>query len=111
MQITITPDGQEVARVRERLIPVVRLHEVFRRPPDHRALHEGILVIVEANGQTAGLFADEILGQQQAVIKGLAGYLGHARGVSGCTILGDGEVSLILDVAALLGLAKTGVAA
>jgi two-component system chemotaxis sensor kinase CheA len=110
-QITVTPDGQEVARVRDRLIPVVRLHEVFRRKPDHASLHHGILVIVEVNGHTAGLFADEILGQQQAVIKGLSGYLGKARGVSGCTILGDGEVSLILDVGALLGLAQSGATA
>jgi two-component system chemotaxis sensor kinase CheA len=60
---------------------------------------------VEVNGQMVGLFADELLGQQQAVIKGLSSYLGRSRGVSGCTILGNGEVSLILDVNALLGLA------
>ena len=50
------------------------------------------------------VFVDEILGQQQAVIKGLTRQFGQARGVSGCTILGDGEVSLILDVGTLLGM-------
>jgi two-component system chemotaxis sensor kinase CheA len=44
------------------------------------------------------LFADELLGQQETVIKGLTGWMKHARCVSGCTILGDGEVGLILDV-------------
>jgi two-component system chemotaxis sensor kinase CheA len=105
-QITVTPDGQEVARVRRDMLPVVRLHELYRRPPDHEKLEEGILVIVESGTQTVCLFVDELLGQQQAVIKGLSGYLGQARGVSGCTILGDGEVSLILDVASLIAMAN-----
>jgi len=48
------------------------------------------------------LFVDEILGQQETVIKGLSGFLGQSHGVSGCTILGDGEVSLILDIAGLV---------
>jgi len=48
------------------------------------------------------LFVDELLGQHQAVIKGLSDYLGEARGVSGCTILGNGEVSLILDVGGIV---------
>lgn len=105
-QITITPDGREIVRIREELLPIVRLHDIFRREPDHRDLHEGILIVTEAQGLTVCLFADEILGQQQTVIKALSSYLGRARGVSGCTILGDGEVSLILDVGALVSLAQ-----
>ena len=50
---------------------------------------------------------DEILGQQQTVVKGLSGYLGSPHGVSGCTILGDGRISLILDVATILANAPT----
>jgi len=105
-QITITPDGQELVRVRNELIPVLRLHRVYGTKPDHEKLEEGILIVVEGADGVLALFADEILDQQQTVIKGLAAYLaraGHARGISGCTILGDGEVSLILDVRGLAG--------
>lgn len=105
-QITVTPDGQEVARVRREMLPVVRLHQLYSKKPDQEKLEEGILVIVESGAQTVCLFVDELLGQQQTVIKGLSGYLGQARGVSGCTILGDGEVSLILDVGSLIAMAS-----
>jgi two-component system chemotaxis sensor kinase CheA len=107
-QITVTPDGQEVARVRREMLPVVRLHQLYSKKPDHEKLEEGILVIVESAAQTVCLFVDELLGQQQTVIKGLSSYLGQARGVSGCTILGDGEVSLILDVGSLIAMASQG---
>jgi two-component system chemotaxis sensor kinase CheA len=105
-QITVTPDGQEVARVRREMLPVVRLHQLYAKKPDHEKLEEGILVIVESAAQTVCLFVDELMGQQQTVIKGLSSYLGQARGVSGCTILGDGEVSLILDVGSLIAMAS-----
>ena len=105
-QITTTPDGQELVRVREELIPVVRLHEVFNKKSDTTDLTEGILIIVEEDDHIVCLFVDEILGQQETVIKGLSRYLGNARGVAGCTILGNGEVSLILDVSAMIGVAK-----
>lgn len=104
--INITPEGQEVVRVREELIPIVRLHEVFHKQPDFENLTEGILVIVESGREPMCLFVDEILGQQQTVIKGLSNYLGRVRGVSGCTILGDGQVSLILDVNGLVTLSE-----
>ncbi|WP_334110099.1 chemotaxis protein CheW, partial [Thermodesulfitimonas autotrophica] len=48
------------------------------------------------------LFVDELVGQQQIVIKGLSSYLGRVRGVSGCAILGDGDISMILDIADLV---------
>jgi two-component system chemotaxis sensor kinase CheA len=101
----VTPDNLELVRVRDELIPVLRLHKLFATTPDVEKLPDGILVVVEAGGQVLALFADEILGQQQTVIKGLSGYLGRAgeaQSVSGCTILGDGEVSLVLDVGALV---------
>jgi two-component system chemotaxis sensor kinase CheA len=103
-QVTITADGREVVRIREELLPVVRLHETFGCTPDHTELSDGILIIVESEGQTFCLFVDEIVGQQETVIKGLSDYLGHAHGISGCTILGDGEVSLILDMATLVSM-------
>ncbi len=57
---------------------------------------------MECDRRTIALFVDEILGRQETVIKGLSSFLGQSPGVSGCTILGDGQVSLILDVAGLV---------
>lgn len=100
--ITHTPDGEEILRIREDLIPVIRLHQLHNKKPQYTDLCEGILVIVEEQGQKAAIFIDEILGQQQTVIKGLSSYLSMVKGVSGCTILGDGAVSLILDIGGLI---------
>jgi len=100
--ITITPDGQELARVRENFFPVIRLHEVLKKEPESRTLPDGILILLEYQDKGVCLFVDEIVGQQQTVIKGLSDYIGNVRWVSGCTILGDGEVCLILDVGHLV---------
>jgi two-component system chemotaxis sensor kinase CheA len=98
-QITRTPDGLEIVRIRGELQPVLRLHELYRVEPLHYHLNEGILIMVENSDNKCCMFVDELLGQQQIVIKGLPGYLTHIKGISGCAILGDGEVSLILDIA------------
>ena len=97
-QITIAPDGQEIVLVRKEVVPIIRLDQIFNIDIGRRDLSSGIIVIIDAENHVVGLFVDEIIGQQETVIKGLSGYLGHTTGVSGCTILGDGEVSLILDV-------------
>nr|MBF0222566.1 chemotaxis protein CheA [Desulfobulbaceae bacterium] len=107
-QITIAPDGQELVKVRESIMPVIRLHRLHKVTPDYRDLDKGILIVLESSKSPTCLFVDELMGQQQTVIKGLSDYigqLGDVGGVSGCTILGNGEVSLILDVRALEELA------
>ncbi len=101
-QISRTPDGGEIIRVRDDLIPVIRLHRVFGIKNSIASLEAGILLVVEDNNRLAALFIDDILGQQQTVIKGLSGFFGRVSGISGCTILGDGQVSLILDVGGIL---------
>ena len=108
--ITITPDGNELVRIREKLYPVIRLHAAYDLTPDNHELDKGILVVAEAHGSNVCLFVDEIVGQQQTVIKGLSDFIvktGNVKGVSGCTILGDGKVCLILDTHALVELDKT----
>ncbi len=104
--ITFTPDGSEILSLRDGFIPVLRLHELFNTTPDSEKLDEGILVIIEDSGSLVALLIDEIVGQQQTVIKGLSEYIGKARGCSGCTILGDGSVSLILDLGSLVAMAE-----
>ena len=108
--ITITPDGHELVRIREYMHPVVRLHAAYDLIPDNYELDKGILVVVEAQGRNVCVFVDEIVGQQQTVIKGLSDFIvkkGNVKGVSGCTILGDGNVCLILDTHALVEMDKT----
>ncbi len=104
--ITIMNDGQEMVHIRSELLPVLRLHELHNRQADHYDLEDGLLVLVASHDQTVCLFVDELIGQQQTVIKGLSPYVGEVRGVSGCSILGNGEVSLILDVAGLVAMAR-----
>ena len=105
-QITITPDGDELARVRDNFLPIVRLHDILGKKPDSHDLANGILIVLESQETRFCLFIDEILGQQQTVIKGLSDFIGNVPGVSGCTILGDGGVCLILDVGTLVDSAE-----
>ncbi len=94
-------EGKEVVMIRQQLIPVFRLHKLHNITPQYEKLEDGILVILEHQEDIFGLFVDELLGQYQTVIKALSDYLGKVNGVSGCSILSNGEVSLILDVADL----------
>ncbi len=100
-QVTITPDGKEILRLRDEMVPIVRLYDVFSQTPDSERLKDGILIVAEDSGHSFAIFVDEIIGQQQTVIKGLPDYVGKANGFSGCTILGDGSVSLIIDIGSL----------
>lgn len=100
--VTVLSTWQEMVRIRGELLPVLRLHRAYDLPADKQALHEGILVVVEDGGQALCLFVDELIGQRQTVIKPISGYLGTVGGIAGCTVLGDGRISLILDVGALV---------
>jgi two-component system chemotaxis sensor kinase CheA len=101
----------EVISFRGDYLPIIRLHEVFGVEPRSRALHEGLIVVAEGDGRRVGLFVDDLLGQQQVVIKSLETNYGRIDGVSGATILGDGSVSLILDLPGLIRAASLSYAA
>jgi two-component system chemotaxis sensor kinase CheA len=93
----------EVFSFRGYYLPIVRLYELFGVEPRTKVLDEGLVVVAEGEGhQRVGLFVDDLLGQQQVVIKSLEANYGHVEGVSGATILGDGSVALILDVPGLI---------
>lgn len=99
----------ETFTLREEYLPVVRMHEVFGiENHDAKRLTDGILVVVEGEGRKCGLFVDDLLGQQQVVIKSLEANYRKVEGLSGATILGDGSVALILDIPGLMRLAKQG---
>ena len=99
----------EVFSFRGDYVPVIRLHEIFGVEPRAHELHQGLIVIVEGDGRRVGLFVDDLLGQQQVVIKSLETNYGHIDGVSGATILGDGSVALILDLPGIIRRAGAGV--
>ena len=94
--------ANEVFAFRGDYLPIIRLHDVFGVEPRTRTLHEGLVVVVEGDGERVGLFVDDLRGQQQVVIKSLESNYGSVPGVSGATILGDGSVALILDVSGLI---------
>ena len=99
----------ETFTLREEYLPVVRMQEVFGiEDHDAKRLTDGILVVVEGEGRKCGLFVDDLLGQQQVVIKSLEANYRKVEGISGATILGDGSVALILDIPGLMRLAKQG---
>jgi two-component system, chemotaxis family, sensor kinase CheA len=91
-----------VVKVRGEYLPLIPLHDVFDIEPRYTEPTQGIVVILESDGKKAGLFVDDLVGQQQVVVKNLESNYRKVSGISGATILGDGGVSLILDVSALI---------
>ena len=98
--------GAELYKLRDEYLPIIRLHEIFEVPAKNTELVNGLLVVVEGDGQHAWIFVDDLLGQQQVVIKSLESNYKKVEGLSGATILGDGTVALILDVAGLVTLSR-----
>lgn len=104
-QLILDPDGNEMIMVRGQCYPILRLHEHFKVATDIRDFTKGILIMAEQEEKTLCLFADELLGQQQVVVKALPMYIKSKRdipGLSGCTLLGDGSISLIIDIGGLI---------
>ncbi|MES2901766.1 MAG: chemotaxis protein CheA [Pseudomonadota bacterium] len=91
-----------VIKVRGEYLPLIPLYQMFGITPRFTDPADGIVVILEADGRKAGLFIDDLVGQQQVVVKNLESNYRKVTGISGATILGDGGVSLILDVSALM---------
>ncbi len=92
----------EVYRLRDEYIPIVRLSDIFSTGEHLEDLDNALLVVVEWGEKHIGLLVDGLLGQQQVVIKSLETNYERVKGISGATILGDGTVSLILDVSGLI---------
>jgi two-component system chemotaxis sensor kinase CheA len=92
--------GHDYIDLRGRVLPFIRLRELFALPGE-RGPRENIVVVRHA-GSTVGLVVDALLGEAQTVIKPLAPMFARVRGISGSSILGNGDVALILDVPALM---------
>ena len=98
----------EVVNLRGEWVPIVKLYEVFGVESDYTNPAEALLVFVEVDGRRLAILVDELIGQQQVVIKSLEENYRKVEGIAGATILGDGQVALILDVPGLAKLARAG---
>jgi two-component system chemotaxis sensor kinase CheA len=104
-QIATVQNTGEMCVIRKRLLPLIRLHRLFNIEGAMTDPAQAIVAIVQADQSFACVMVDELLGQQQVVIKSLGEQMGHVAGISGGAILGDGNVSLILDVPGLIAIA------
>ncbi len=99
------PEGNEMIMVRGECYPVLRLHKLFGVQSVTMDLTKGIMLMIEQDERCLSLFADELLGQHQVVVKALPAYMKNIKkveGLAGCTLLSDGSVSLILNIGGLL---------
>lgn len=94
--------AKEVIHIRGTVIPIIRLNKVLDIPPREDENQNLTVIIVRKGDKQAGLVVDELIGQQEVVIKSMGKYIKVPKMISGATILGDGEVALILDTNALL---------
>ncbi|WP_425341596.1 chemotaxis protein CheW [Acetobacterium wieringae] len=101
------PDNNEMVMVRGQCFPILRLHKHYQIKNAETDLTKGILIMVEQDEKVICVFADELLGQQQVVVKALPNYVNTMKkvlGLAGCTLLPDGSISLIMDISGLTGL-------
>ncbi|WKY46204.1 chemotaxis protein CheA [Eubacteriaceae bacterium ES2] len=100
-------EENEMVMIRGNCYPILRLHEYYNVSGSETSLTKGILIMVEQEGKSICLFADELLGQQQVVVKTLPHYINKLKrsvGVTGCTLLADGSISLIMDIGGITNL-------
>jgi len=96
----------DLYKLRDEYIPVIRADHVFGMSTNHSSLNDRLMVVVEGDGKKAGIIVDDLLAQQQVVIKSLETNYQRVDGLSGATILGDGTVALILDIAGIIDMFK-----
>ena len=101
-QVIYDTQQNEMIMIRGVCYPILKLHEKFDIEPEFTNFEDGILILVEADNKSACLFADKLIGELQVVVKPFPAYLAQydlkSLGLSGCTIMGDGSISLIIDV-------------
>ena len=100
--VSTVGQGSQLVKVRDEYMPVIELEKVFQVPRYDSDKTSDIMVVIEADGSRVVLLVDELLGQQQVVVKNLESNYRKVPNVSGATILGDGKVALILDTGALV---------
>lgn len=106
-QILRDTQNNEMIMIRGVCYPILRMHEKFGIDTEITDLEDGILLLVETDNKSVCIFADKLIGEQQVVVKPFPAYLNKynikGEGLSGCTIMGDGSISLIIDTNTLIG--------
>lgn len=106
-QILRDTQNNEMIMIRGVCYPILRMHEKFGIDTEITELEDGILLLVETDNKSVCIFADKLIGEQQVVVKPFPAYLTKynikGEGLSGCTIMGDGSISLIIDTNTLIG--------
>lgn len=105
-QVVKDTNGREMIMIRGECLPLIRLYELYNIQPETEDLFEGIVIVAEAEGKSSCIFADRLIGEQQVVVKPfpplLSNYNIKMQGMSGCSILGDGSITIILDVSNII---------
>ena len=96
------PDGEEYVMLRGECYPFIRLNEMYHLPGSNTDIEEGIVVVLEHENKYIGVFIDQLIAEQEIVVKPIPSYIKKVQGLSGCTQLGDGSIALILDIAGLI---------
>ncbi|MDR0975333.1 MAG: chemotaxis protein CheW [Ruminococcus sp.] len=106
-QLVKDTSGREMIMIRGEVHPLIRLYDLYGLQSKYTDLNDGIVIHVEADGRYACLYADELIGEQQVVVKPWAQLLNNfgvkSHGMTGCSILGDGSITIILDIATIIG--------
>lgn len=97
-------NNKEMIIIRGECYSILRLHELYNIKTDIVNIEDGIVIMIEDQGKTRCIFVDSLIGQQQVVIKPLPDYIKRVQGISGCSLLGDATISLILDISKVINL-------
>lgn len=104
-KVITDPDNNEMIMIRGECYPILRLYKLFNVQTNKVKISDGIIIMAESEGKTVCILVDELIGEQQVVVKVLPKYIKRLKkniGIDGCTLLGDGSISLILSVSGLI---------
>ena len=91
------PNGDEYIMIRGECLPVIRLGEWYGLKDYKQTIEDGIMLIIAVEDKSVAIFIDNLIGEQEIVVKPIPSYIKKVKGLSGCTQLGDGSIALILD--------------
>ncbi|MCI8748180.1 MAG: chemotaxis protein CheA [Lachnospiraceae bacterium] len=100
-KLIVEPDGEEYVMIREEYYPLIRLNKFYHLNGAVDNIEDGIVVVLTHEDRNFAVFADKLVGEQEIVVKPIPSYIKKVNGLSGCTQLGDGSISLIIDAGAL----------
>lgn len=105
-QLLYDTSKREIVKIRNKCYPLIRLHELYGLESKYDSIYDGVVVLVESEGKSACILVDELIGEQQVVVKPFSPMFSQynikQQGMSGCTILGDGSITIILDISNII---------